>query len=151
MWRGKLFENQKRAEIQNDMEERTRGQFQSQYRFGRLIVDEEPEMAEYELAKARYEADLKNPAYRRHKRADMHTALEGSALLALGELDVKYELTVGVLVEETIAHELREAGYVMRATTVGTADGGEDGNGGSKDSAAEGSEANNSNNDSNDD
>ncbi|RSH80223.1 uncharacterized protein EHS24_008796 [Apiotrichum porosum] len=42
---------------------------------------------------------------RRYRRIDMHTSMEGNALLALG-----------VLVEEQIAHELRAAGYVSQET-----------------------------------
>lgn len=60
-----------------------------------------------------YDADREKPEYRKIKRVDMHTALEGSALLALGERFRGY-LTLGVLVEEIVAHELRSAGYVPR-------------------------------------
>jgi hypothetical protein len=59
--------------------------FTSAYRFGRLIADDDPLVAEYEAERAEYERDQARAVYRRHKRVDMHTALEGGALLALGE------------------------------------------------------------------
>jgi hypothetical protein len=73
VWRGKLWDNRKRLEVGAELA--ARGNVRELQRVN----------AAYELERAVYEADLANPAYRRHKRADMHTAMEGSALLALGE------------------------------------------------------------------